>query len=104
MFHVSGYIVFLVWPLVNLPIKLRYFSYLIPVSYFLYFLGHGFGYLASYMPNAYAQTLLDLYTQEEEKANVFGYSFLLGCILCMFLLYKNRNIIVSNNSSFDIKR
>ena len=104
LFHTSGYMVFLVWPIINLPIKLRYFSYLIPGSYILYLLGYSLGYLASYVPNLYVQALFDLYTQEEGKANVFGYSFLFGCILCMFLLYKNRNFNLSRKSAIKIDK
>ena len=89
--HVSGVVMFLLWPIINIKAtKINFYLYLIPASYLLYFLGHGIGYLASMVNNGYVAAMYAYYTEEEGTANVFGYSLLYQCIICIYLLYVNK--------------
>lgn len=90
LFHTSGFLIFLVWPIVNLPINLKYYLFFIPISYALYFGYKGFGYLVSHIQLGYIQALYDLYTENEVKANVFGLSFIADCLISMYLVYSNK--------------
>lgn len=91
LFHITSLICLLIWPITNFKIKLKIFLWLIPISYLFFLSGRGVGYLASYIPIPYVQSLFALYSQDEGIANVFSPTQIVRSVVCVFIIWKCRN-------------